>query len=226
VKKFYTLMLLAALSTISSQAAVITQITLDTSSLKVNVGSPFSLAFELGGGSESGNNTAILSNFNFGTGSAAGSPILVGGALGDLTSGLTLTDSDVDNIFIEGVSFGDLLSFNLTLTTNVDFGGTPDDFIWSILDSTETPVPTTSSSPLFPLLAITIDSSHPSVGTFDGTFPYFFSAPTVTDISNVSSTPEPSTAVLVGLGLLSTLCFSRRKSGRNAINSCDATVTK
>jgi hypothetical protein len=169
--------------------------------------SGLSLAFQLGGGSELGNNTAVLSNFIFGTGGAAGgTPFVLGGASGDLTSGVTITDSDFANIFIEGFTYGDILQFDLFLTTNVDAGGTPDSFIWSILDTTLSPIPTTSTSALEPLLAIDLDSANPIVFTFsaagelspDGRF-FFFSAPQVVETSEI---PEPSAGALGGLGLL------------------------
>ena len=127
-----------------------------------------------------------------------GPPILMGTASGDLTSSVTLTDASVDNVFIENVIFGSTLSFELSLTTNVD-PVTPDEFIFSILDNTLSPLPTTSISPLSPLLAIEIDSDTPTFTTFasdPNQNPVagggdFFAAPMV---SETSAVPEPSSA--------------------------------
>lgn len=196
--------LIAALGT--AQATEIFNLTLDTSGLQDDPPGPFYLAFELadGSGTGDGNNTAILSNFS-GI-SVFGPPILIGTASGDLTSSVTLTDASVDNVFIESVIFGSTLSFELSLTTNVD-PVTPDEFIFSILDNTLSPLPTTSISPLSPLLAIEIDSDTPTFTTFasdPNQNPVagggdFFAAPMV---SETSAVPEPSSAGLFAIAFL------------------------
>src|SRR5579871_5069955 len=70
-------------------------VSIDTSALMGNPGGPFSLDFQLtdGSGTNDGNNTATLSNFNFGVGAATGTANLSGGASGSLSSGITLTDN-------------------------------------------------------------------------------------------------------------------------------------
>jgi hypothetical protein len=99
---------------------------LDTSAL---VG-PFELVFVLTDGSGNGdaNNTVTLSNFLFGGGSAGSvDPSLsFGGASGDLSSGVGLVDSAFLNIFASSFTPGSALSFDFSLTTNADTGGTPD----------------------------------------------------------------------------------------------------
>ena len=93
------------------------------------------------------------------------------------------------------------MNFSLLLTANLD-AGTPDEFIFSILDNTMSPLPTTSSSPLYPLLSIVFGSANPTITTFAGDFNKFpvaggfayFPAPVVTVVT--AGIPEPSPAVL------------------------------
>jgi hypothetical protein len=192
-------LLLIALIAGTAQASAL-HVTLDTTLLGFSPPGPLSLAFQLadGSGTGDGNNSVTLSNFSGFT--PAGVPILVGSASGDLSSFITITDATPANIFIQGATFGSVLTFNLLLTTNVD-PGTPDEFLFSILDSTFSPLPTFSTSPLFPLLVVDIDSASPTVATFGsdqsqqpvagGTAA--FPAP---QVSVISSVPEPSSIAL------------------------------
>jgi hypothetical protein len=116
---------------------------MNTAPLAGHTAGPFSLEFQLndGSGTNDGNNTASLSNFLFNGGAAVGSPTLNGGASGNLTSGVTLTDNSFFNQFIQGFTAGSTLSFRLSLSTNVGSGGTPDQFSFAILDKTGTEIP-------------------------------------------------------------------------------------
>jgi hypothetical protein len=196
----------------AAHADTLFQVTLDTGSgLFFDSPGPFSLAFEFtdGSGTGDGNNSVTMSNFQFGPGGGVvGAPFTSGSASGDLSTNVVLTDAGFGNIFFQGFISGTILQFDLSLTTNVDPGGIPDEFIMSILDSSFSPLPTTSSSPLFPLLVIDIDSSNPSVQTFGtdpnqepaaGGFTPFLPAPVVTSISPV---PEPSTGLIFGISLI------------------------
>src|SRR3974390_3824397 len=68
---------------------------INTASLVGHPSGPFSLDFQLNDGSGLGdaNNTATINNFTFGTGSATATANLAGGASGNLSSGVTLTDT-------------------------------------------------------------------------------------------------------------------------------------
>ncbi len=126
--------------------AVSYTVTVDTRPLagQTTPPAPFALEFQLNDGDGTVNNTATLSNFNFGTGgSATGSPTTTGGATGNLSSTVTLTDSSFFNEFIQGFtpSSTDLLSFLLNLTANVE-PTTPDAFSLAIFDSSGTGLPT------------------------------------------------------------------------------------
>jgi hypothetical protein len=118
---------------------------------------------------------------------------------------VTLTDADVANVFVQSFVPGNTLSFVLSFTTNADPGGTPDEFVFSILDSTFTPIATSSGSSLSPFLVIDLDSAHPTVQTFGADF---VPAPT---IGEVSSVPEPSSAALLVIPLAGLAWASWRK---------------
>src|SRR4051794_1059710 len=70
-----------------ARSAGIYDISLNTASLIGHIAGPFSLDFQLidGAGTGDANNTAQLTDFSFNTGSAAGLPVLLGGASGSLS---------------------------------------------------------------------------------------------------------------------------------------------
>jgi hypothetical protein len=192
-------------------AAVIYNISMDTAPLIGHAAGPFSLEFQINDGRGIGdaNNTATLTNFLFSGGGAVGGPTLTGGATGNLTSAVSLTDSSFFNQFIQGFTPGNGLSFWLSLSTNLDSGGTPDEFSFAILDHTGTEIPTLAS--FFDVFVqIDINSTNPVVRTFatdtsrmpeGGGGPINIAAPTSTPVSSV---PEPTmmTLTLSGLGAL------------------------
>jgi len=207
------LALLGALAVATvSKAQLQLHVAVDTSSLVGNPGGPYSLDFQLNDGSGWGdsNNTAALSNFQFGTGTAVGSGSTFGGTGGDLSSNVWLTDSNsLLNDFYQGFTPGSWLSFDLTLTTNVDGGGTPDLFSFAILDGALMNLPTKSlGSDTF--MEINLDSASPSVATFaslDGLI-------TIT----ATPVPEASTYGLGAAALLAMMGLSRRFSRRQKVS--------
>lgn len=140
---------------------------LDTSALIGNPEGPFSIAmlFTDGSGTGDGNNTVTLSNFAFGGGSAGPVSLLVGGASGDLTSSVSLSDTSFFNEFISSFTPGTKLSFLLNLTTNQEIPA-PDEFSLLLLRGNGSPVPTADPSGLNSLLTVEISSSQPTVTTF------------------------------------------------------------
>jgi PEP-CTERM motif len=162
-----------------------------TASLIGNASGPFSLDFQLndGSGSGDGNNTATLNNFTFGGGSALGSASLIGGATGNLTSGITLSESAAFNEFYQGFTPGTTLGFDVALSANLDAGLTPDLFGFAILDSNLANIPTTGFADS--LLLITINGVTPTVQTGSSLNP----------TGVVATVPEPSTLALAVLGL-------------------------
>lgn len=213
----------------TAHADLILDVTLDTSPLtaaEAASAEPFSLAFQLDQGSQAGNNSATISDFSFGAGGSAGSscpaalsPCIFGGASGDISSSVDLNTSTAFNALVETFTPGDTLSFVLDLTTNVDAGGTPDAFAFSILDSSGNPIPTLDPTGADTLLTIDIDSASPttltyatdpSSNTLGGAGPSItMDAPIV---SSPAAVPEPSESGIVCVGvLLAGVSLRRRK---------------
>jgi|SRR5665213_2368697 len=196
---------------IPARAGIVDIFTMLTGPLAGDPAGPFSLDFQFndGSGSGDGNNTAVLSNFLFGTGGGPlGAAALAGGTSGDLGSSVSITDTGFLNEFTQGFTPGSQLQFQLSLTTNVDDGGTPDQFSMAILDSNGAQLPTLSFFDVF--VEIDIDSADPSIQTFAsdpsrntvaGGAPIDLSAP---DFTSVSSAPEPGSIVLAGCALVMT----------------------
>ncbi len=209
------LLLLASFAMFSRTALadVIYNVSLDTSPLIGDAAGPFSLDFQFtdGSGTSDGNNTVALSNFDFGAGGGTGSPATSGSVSGDLTSSVTLIDSQFFNEFTQTFTPGAALDFTVDLTTNVDAGGVPDEFTFAILDNTGAEIPTLG---LFDtLLLADIDSSSPTLFAFGsdtsrGTAAtgeaIALDAPIVT-----SPVPEPSALWVPACGL-AMFAFRRR----------------
>jgi len=206
---------LAAWSAPNCRASLIYNVSMNTSPLIGEAAGPFSLAFQLIDGSSAGdaNNTVILSNFLFGVGgSASGSPTVFGDATGDLSSGITLTDSSFFNALAQSFNPGSSLSFRFQVSTNVDAGGTPDEFSFSILDSSGAEIPTNGFVDAF--LILDIDSSNPTPQTFssDPSRPPQGGGGGITLDAPQAATaiPEPGTFLLLSCGICFGL-FMRRK---------------
>ena len=193
-----------------AHASIITgTVSLDTSALL----GPFELAFVFTDGSGAGdaNNTVTLSNFLFGAGGSAGSvdtSLSTGGESGDLTSGVSLVDSAFLNIFASSFTPGSLLSFDFSLTTNVDADGTPDQFSLALLQADGTPVATEDPSGADSLLTVNLDSAHPAFSAFASDLT---PAPIVTE---TTAAPEPPSVLLLAMGLVATLWSARRLGPR------------
>jgi PEP-CTERM motif-containing protein len=196
-------------------------VTLDTSALAAAPGildGPFSLFFQLtdGSGTNDGNNTATLSDFTFGGGSATTGAAVFGGASGDLDGGIVLTDSSFLNFAAQGFTPGGSLSFLLDMSTNVDAGGVPDVFAFSILDSSGALIPTLDPTFADTLLTVNIDSQNPTFLTYAADLDrtdIALAAPQVEPVQ--SEVPEPASLLLMGTGFL-TLTVSRMRRSRKS----------
>src|SRR4051812_19466391 len=85
--------LLVCLVPAAARADIIFNVSMNTAPLIGHPAGPFSIDFQLNNGSGPlADNTATISNFNFGGGAPAGTPTLIGGASGNLSSSVRLTD--------------------------------------------------------------------------------------------------------------------------------------
>lgn len=210
MKKHITIGLLAVaalmLTTAASQAALY-HVTLNTAPLNsapASLNAPFSLDFQFASGGTVGNNTISLGNFSFTGGSAFGAASTFGSASGSLFSTVSLTDSFTPSELFQQFTAGTTaIGFDVTTTTNIDPGLTPDQFSVAILDNTTGQI-TTNSPDTLSLLTYDIASATPLAGdvhTYSGTGDY----------AGVTATavPEPTTAC-VGFGLAMVGMLSRR----------------
>jgi hypothetical protein len=191
------------------------QVTVNTAPLIGNVNGPFSLDFQLIDGSGTVPNQVTLSNFNFNGGGAVGSGTATPGVAGSLSSLVTLdTTANAFNEFYQQFTPGTSLSFNVSMTRNVDPGPTPDAFSFAILDKNLFNIPTTGLGDA--LVLVNIDSATfglSNVQTFASTAPAGVTAAAV---------PEPASLVLVSAGLLIVCSRLRRPleiRGRRSSNT-------
>ena len=208
--------LTAILCSISvAQAELLFALELDTRSLIGHIAAPFFIEFQLndGSGEGDGNNTALLSNFAFGGGTALGSATLDGGASGDLDSHVVLGEDQFFNAFIQEFMPGTLLSFDVELSTVVDLGPQADQFSFAILDCSGVEIPTMSAADA--LLAIDLDSPHPIINTYAGDAsrsPACGAPPLPLDKPKV--VPLPAAALLLVLALSGLGVCTRRGTPR------------
>ncbi len=180
-------------------------ITFDTSSLIG--GGTFSLDLQFADG-EGGiigdsNNTVTLSGFNFGVGgSVVGAPILDGGASGNVSTTVSLTDSAFFNSLIQSFVAGNQLSFNLEFTANPEAGVTPDQFSFYIFGSDGLNRRTTDPFGLNALVRLDINV-EPTTNVFA--------------LEATSPVPEPATMILLGTGLAGIGGMVRRRRKAKAV---------
>jgi hypothetical protein len=190
------------LSSAASQAASY-KVTINTSALNLPPASPsgpFSVDFQFNSGDTLNNNTAIISNFIFGGGSASSGGVASGlGVTGNLGGTITIADTEAFNSYYEGFAPGTTFEFDLQLTENADAGATPDSFSFAILDSSLGNITTDGIGNS--LFQVDIVPGAMGVGDLNlGTGTGSFAGVTITAI------PEPSAAMLgvvaCGLGML------------------------
>ena len=190
-------------------SATALKFTLDTSSLLGTVGQ---LAFDFLNYDPASNSVTVSNFLTDGTLGDASTIITEGDVTGTLSPGpVTLTDTDFFNEFRQAITLGNQLSFILTLTENAPSGSPLDSFSFFLLDQ--------DTFPLFP----TTDDPDPAVsggtlfqvdinGLPSGDLRLFeaVNVNVTWSVEPVASIPLPSTALLIGAGLLGGLAARRR----------------
>jgi hypothetical protein len=194
-------------------------VSLNTSALS---GTTQVLAFGLTNHDGVADNTISLTGFNFGTGGSAVSgtqDCTLGGFLsgagcgGNLTSGVTLTDSATEAFFDEAFTVGSSLSFAMT-TTNAFAGGIPDGFAMYLCNATLSSCYSDDSSTTAMLvLGLAGTPLTPSSFTLNAATAQGLPAPVVTAATGSGGTtaPEPPAVLLLGLGVLALAFWSRKR---------------
>ena len=193
-------------------ASLVFTIIVDTDALIGHPAEPFYAEFQLndGSGTGNGNNTALLGPFDFAGGAPVGAPILIGGASGDLSSHVVLSDDDFLNEFIQEFTPGPLLTFDVELSTVVETGPQPDQFSFAILDCNLIEIPTLGPADALVIVDIT---ANPSPRGFDGDLdrPSACGGGSIPISVIEPSVPEPTTLALILAGVVAMAC--RRTDG-------------
>jgi len=191
---------------------------LDTSSLS---GVTATLAFDfIGNDGDTGNNTVTISDFYTDGALNLTSSSIVNGVTLTTPSPpgpfpIQLTDSALFNEFLQPMTLKTTLSFTVELTEQQGSGGfSPDSFAFFLLDASYFPLfatddPTGGDA----LFAVDIDGSSSGIRY---SFTYADSGQPVTWMLEPVTVPLPSTALLIGAGLLGGLA-ARRRSGFCAV---------
>ena len=181
-------------------------VSLNTSSLSGTQ----TIIFGITDGDGVADNSVALSDFNFGGGSAEGSPSYIGsGVAGDLSSVIAMDDSGFSALFEQQLNVGSSLSFVLS-TTDSFAGGTPDAFAMYLCDATvSTCYSDDALSGAMLILNLTGGTVTPSSFILNGASDQNLPAPVVSEVRAA----EPTSLLLLGLVLLGLMNWKRSSDG-------------
>ena len=133
-------------------------------------------------------------------------PLTSGDVSGDLSTTMSM-DNQAPSLYYESVTYGDSLTFQVTLTsTPGDMSAADTLFSFYLLDANGNPI-SSSASPSGEALDINIEGAS---GAFDAPVTY---APPPSSITVVGqAVPEPSSIVMFGVGLVTVLVGSLRRA--------------
>ena len=208
-------MMLAASAAASALPVLQFNITIDTTGLNGG-GSPYSFGVQFIDGGVLGNNSAVLSVFQFGGGSTGAVNGLTTTAIGNMGSTVTFDNSVFFGNFEQSFTPGTLLCFVLDLTNNFD-GLTPDQFSLQLF-SNGAQIQTTDPGGSF--LYVDLTGAAPVFNTFGTSVAlggFDISAPVVAEggKGGVSEVPEPSSFALL-LGAVAVFEIARGRRRRSA----------
>ena len=207
------ILLVAALlwsGNLSANAQSAYSVSINTAGLSGTAGR---LTFDLvGQNSVNPHNTITISQFATDGRLAAGGNANQGGATGDLSGPVTLSNTAYFNESARGETFGNQISFNLNLSENYVGPASPDQFSFFLLDSTgqQSVVSTSDASGANALFTVDITGQKGgNVTVFD------ISTPGVSVSVGAPVVPAPSSLPLFAGGLTIALIATRRNRSDN-----------
>ncbi len=200
------LALTAWLSPPATQADTTFDVTLDVTGLRDNpygAGAPYSVDFLVTG--DQGNNDSVtISSFAITAASLGASAAPSGDVSGSLSTVLVVGDTSFVNDYNQVITPDNSsnpikITFQMAATTNFASGSFPDNFAFSILDGSGSPIPTTDSfgGSLFNFnLEPGLDVSQ--IAVYQSTNSPVLGPPVIVPLSTV---PEPATLILLAIAV-------------------------
>ena len=175
------------------------QVAIDTTPLSGQSGF---IAFDLYQGDPGTSNQVVVTAFT--TTSQLGTASVFGNVVGGLATTLTLSSTNFFSEYLQGTAFAaGVTSFTVSLGDQYTPGNIPDSFAIFLLDASGVPFATSDPNGADALVAVDLRAPlAPQV---------FESSAAAATVTPLSAVPEPSAALLLGLGLLPLLSRAGRR---------------